>query len=107
MKDSLTIVLRDEVDLDSSERRGALVDRLLGDTGRYVALRAGTGAGGNGRARKSSASGEKLTGSDTKDPGKRRRRAVLDQRCEAHGTGGDADGGAHVKYESGELECRV
>lgn len=105
---SLTIVLGDKVDLDSAERRDALVDGLLGDTSRDVALGSdvalGGSAGGNGGTCNTGAGDEELASGDAKDAGERRSRAVLDQRGEADCTGSDASGGTHIEWSVKEVD---
>jgi hypothetical protein len=99
----LTVRLRDKVDLDTSKRGNALVNRLLGDSGRNVALGASGSSGSDSRACQSGAGGKELASSDADDAGKRGSRAILDKRGEADGAGCDGGGGTHI--DTVDREC--
>jgi hypothetical protein len=94
----LTVRLRDKVDLNTSKRGNALVNRLLGDSGRDVALGASGSSGSNSRACQSGAGGEELASSDSDNAGERGSRTILDERGKADGTGCDGGGGTHIGY---------
>ena len=101
----LTIVLRNKVDLNTSERRDTLVDGLLRDTSGNIALGTSGSSSSDRRASQSGASSEELASCDANDGGKRGSRAILDERGKADGTGGDGGGGTHVGYDKSRV-CR-
>lgn len=102
---SLTIVLRNKVDLNTSKGGDTLINRLLRDTGRDVTPGASGCSGGDCSAGQSGAGSKELASSNAENDSERRSRAVLDERCEANGTGGGGSGGTHDEYDELKI-CR-